>query len=118
MKRTSTKVWQKCSRISLRARKKVKHKLSTQSRAWSVVSESQKGGIMKLQQTTGNRLLSLLIALAFALTMYPTKAKAQITGDLEVDVPFPFHAGNRNGTSTSRSPVICAFARSEEHTSE
>src|SRR5437870_3822946 len=49
---------------------------------------------MKLQQTTGNRLLSLLIALAFALTMYPTKAKAQITGDLEVDVPFPFHAGN------------------------
>ena len=26
--------------------------------------------------------------------MYPTKAKAQITGDLEVDVPFQFHAGN------------------------
>src|SRR5438105_10630972 len=49
---------------------------------------------MKLQQTTGNRLLSLLIALAFALTMYPTKAKAQITEDLEVDVPFQFHAGN------------------------
>jgi len=49
---------------------------------------------MKLQQTTGNRLLSLLIALAFALTMYPTKAKAQITGDLEVDVPFQFHVGN------------------------
>ena len=49
---------------------------------------------MKLQQTTGNRLLSLLIALGFALTMYPTKAKAQITGDLEVDVPFQFHAGN------------------------
>jgi len=39
-------------------------------------------------------LLSLLIALVFALTMYPTKAKAQITGDLEVDVPFQFHAGN------------------------
>src|SRR5436853_7049731 len=49
---------------------------------------------MKLEQITGNRLLSLLIALAFALTMYPTKAKAQITGDLEVDVPFQFHAGN------------------------
>jgi hypothetical protein len=49
---------------------------------------------MKLQQTTGNRLLSLLIALVFALTMYPTKAKAQITGDLEVEVPFQFHAGN------------------------
>ncbi len=39
-------------------------------------------------------MLSLLIALVFALTMYPTKAKAQITGDLEVDVPFQFHAGN------------------------
>jgi len=39
-------------------------------------------------------LLSLPIALVFALTMYPTKAKAQITGDLEVDVPFQFHAGN------------------------
>src|SRR5437879_6569622 len=49
---------------------------------------------MKLEQITGNRLLSLLIALVFALTMYPTKAKAQITGDLEVDVPFQFHAGN------------------------
>jgi len=49
---------------------------------------------MKLQQITGNRLLSLLIALVFALTMYPTKAKAQITGDLEVDVPFQFHVGN------------------------
>src|SRR5438552_19115175 len=49
---------------------------------------------MKLEQITGNRLLSLLIALVFALTMYPTKAKAQITGDLEVDVPFQLHAGN------------------------
>ena len=49
---------------------------------------------MKLEQITGNRLLSLLIALVLALTMYPTKAKAQITGDLEVDVPFQFHAGN------------------------
>ena len=39
-------------------------------------------------------MLSLPIALVFALTMYPTKAKAQITGDLEVDVPFQFHAGN------------------------
>src|SRR5437773_11943016 len=49
---------------------------------------------MKLEQITGNRLLSLLIALVFALTMYPTKAKAQITGELEVDVPFQFHAGD------------------------
>src|SRR5207248_4377818 len=67
---------------------------STQSRARGVISEFKKGGIMKLEQITGNRLLSLLIALVFALTMYPTKAKAQITEDLEVDVPFQFHAGN------------------------
>jgi hypothetical protein len=39
-------------------------------------------------------LLSLFIALLFALTMYPSKAHAQIIGDLEVNVPFAFHAGN------------------------
>jgi len=39
-------------------------------------------------------LLSLFIALAFALTIYPSKAHAQIVGDLEVNIPFQFHAGN------------------------
>jgi hypothetical protein len=39
-------------------------------------------------------LLSLFIAIVFALTMYPSKAQAQIVGDLEVNVPFQFHAGN------------------------
>jgi hypothetical protein len=39
-------------------------------------------------------LLPLFIALAFALTIYPGKAKAQIIGDLEVNIPFQFHAGN------------------------
>ena len=39
-------------------------------------------------------LLSLLIAMVFALTIYPTKAHAQIIGDLEVNIPFQFHAGN------------------------
>ena len=58
---------------------------------------------MKLEQITGNRLLSLLIALVFALTMYPTKAKAQITGDLEVDVPFQFHAGTASFRQVSTS---------------
>jgi len=38
--------------------------------------------------------LSLLIAMVLALTIYPTKAHAQIIGDLEVNVPFAFHAGN------------------------
>jgi len=39
-------------------------------------------------------LLSLLIAMVFALTIYPTKAHAQIIEDLEVNIPFQFHAGN------------------------
>ena len=39
-------------------------------------------------------LLSLLVTLVFALTIYPAKAHAQIIGDLEVNIPFGFHAGN------------------------
>jgi len=39
-------------------------------------------------------LLSLLVTLVFALTIYPAKAHAQIIGDLEVNIPFAFHAGN------------------------
>jgi hypothetical protein len=39
-------------------------------------------------------LLSLLVALVFALTIYPTEANAQIVGDIEVNIPFQFHAGN------------------------
>ena len=49
---------------------------------------------MKLQETRKHLLLSLFIALVFALTMYPTKAQAQIVGQLDVNVPFQFHAGN------------------------
>ena len=44
--------------------------------------------------TRRHQLLSLLIALVFALTMYPSKAQAQIVGDLEVNIPFQFHVGN------------------------
>src|SRR5713226_9682221 len=44
--------------------------------------------------TRRHHLLSLLIALVFALTIYPSKAHAQIIGDLEVNIPFQFHAGN------------------------
>jgi hypothetical protein len=39
-------------------------------------------------------LLSLFIALVFALTIYPTQAHAQIIGDLEAKIPFQFHVGN------------------------
>src|SRR6266446_3282858 len=49
---------------------------------------------MKLQETRRYQLLSLFIALVFALTMHPTKAQAQIVGNLEADIPFQFHVGN------------------------
>src|ERR1700730_9014508 len=44
--------------------------------------------------TRGHHLLSLLIALVFAVSIYTTTAHAQIIGDLEVNIPFQFHAGN------------------------
>jgi hypothetical protein len=44
--------------------------------------------------TRGHHLLSLFTALVFALTIYATRAHAQIIGDLEVNIPFQFHAGN------------------------
>jgi hypothetical protein len=44
--------------------------------------------------TRGYHLLSLFVALVLALTIYASKANAQIVGDLEVNIPFQFHAGN------------------------
>ena len=49
---------------------------------------------MKLQETKKHLLLSVFIALVFALTVYPTKAQAQIIDQLDVNIPFQFHAGN------------------------
>jgi len=49
---------------------------------------------MKLQETRKHQLLSLFIALVFALTMHPSKAQAQVVGKLEADIPFQFYAGN------------------------
>ena len=46
------------------------------------------------QATTRRHWLSLLIAVLFALMVYPGKASAQIIGNLEVNIPFQFHAGN------------------------
>ena len=48
---------------------------------------------MKLQEIK-HQLPALFIALIFALTMYPTRAQAQIIGDLDVSIPFQFHAGS------------------------
>jgi len=45
----------------------------------------------------GTRLRQLILsfaALVLAVTIYPAKAHAQIIGNLEVNVPFQFHAGS------------------------
>jgi hypothetical protein len=45
-------------------------------------------------RTRAYRLLSVLAAIAFALTIYAGKANAQVIGDLVANIPFEFHAGN------------------------
>jgi len=40
------------------------------------------------------QFLSFLVLSVFALTIFAGKASAQIVGDLDVDIPFQFHAGN------------------------
>jgi len=47
-----------------------------------------------IQGQEGSNFLPLFDACVFALTMYPTKADAQIFGDMEANIPFQFHAGN------------------------
>jgi hypothetical protein len=42
----------------------------------------------------GRQLFLSLVALFFAVTIYPSQAHAQIVGDLEVNIPFQFHAGD------------------------
>jgi len=44
--------------------------------------------------TRRHQLLPLFIALVLALTIGASKAKAQITDELEVNIPFQFHAGD------------------------
>jgi hypothetical protein len=41
-----------------------------------------------------HHLLSIFIALVFALMLHPAKVQAQINGNIEVSIPFQFHAGN------------------------
>jgi hypothetical protein len=40
------------------------------------------------------QLMSLVIAMVFALSIHPAKAHAQIIGELEVNIPFQFYAGD------------------------
>ena len=46
------------------------------------------------RKTGLKQFLSFLVLSVFALTIFAGKAHAQIVGDLDVDVPFQFHAGN------------------------
>ena len=46
------------------------------------------------RKSSVQQLLSLLILSIFALTIFAGKAHAQIVGELEVNVPFQFHAGD------------------------
>ncbi len=46
------------------------------------------------RETKPLQLLSFFTVLVFALSLHPTKAHAQIIGELEVTVPFQFYAGN------------------------
>jgi hypothetical protein len=45
-------------------------------------------------RTIGRHLLLSFIALVFTLTFSPSKAHAQIIGEIEANIPFQFHAGN------------------------
>ena len=46
------------------------------------------------RRSSVQRLLSLLVFSVFALSIFAGKAHAQIVGDLDVNIPFQFHAGN------------------------
>src|SRR5712672_2760515 len=56
------------------------------------------GSIQKAEtsntKTSVQKLLSFLVLSVFALTIFARKAHAQIVGDLDVNIPFQFHAGN------------------------
>src|SRR5438445_6062980 len=47
----------------------------------------RKGGVQQF--------LSFLLLPVFALTIFAGKASAQIVGDLDADIPFQFHVGNK-----------------------
>src|SRR6266481_213766 len=59
-----------------------------------MVIENTKKVQVNQQKTRRHHWLSLLIAVLFALMVCPSKAPAQIIGNLEVNIPFQFHAGN------------------------
>lgn len=49
-----------------------------------------------IQTKTGwKTLLPFFLTFIFAMSLWPTKAQAQIVGNLEAEVPFQFHVGNK-----------------------
>ena len=53
------------------------------------------GNTHKGQNRINKRYLaSLFVALVFAAMIYPQQTDAQLTGTMEADIPFQFHAGN------------------------
>ncbi len=50
-------------------------------------TNKRKGGVQQF--------LSFLLLPVFALTIFADKASAQIVGDLDADIPFQFHVGNK-----------------------
>src|SRR5258708_40210762 len=67
-----------------------------EKRRISMFTETIEKGPASHKGTRVRHLLSLLMALIFALAIYPGKAHAQIIGALEANIPFQFHAGNTN----------------------
>jgi hypothetical protein len=57
-------------------------------------TEAINNGTANRKAVRVHHLMSLFIALVFTLTIYPPKAHAQIVGNLQVNVPFAFQAGN------------------------
>jgi hypothetical protein len=45
-------------------------------------------------KTAWRTLLPFSLTLIFAMSFWPARTQAQIVGDLKVEVPFEFHAGN------------------------
>jgi hypothetical protein len=68
--------------------------VATEKRNINMTTQPFHNGDVSRTATRKHQLLSLFIALLFAFTIYPATVRAQIEGELEVNIPFQFHAGN------------------------
>ena len=58
-----------------------------------MITESVEMAHASRNRAMGRHLLLSFIALVFTLTFSPSKAHAQIIGEIEANIPFQFHAG-------------------------